>query len=168
MKKLIVINGSGTSGKDEVARLSRVILGKKMKVITISSIDAVKDRALIFDWDGKKDDKGRRLLSDLKDSWTRYINGPFNDIIKKINGLDEKKDWLVYVHIREPDEIRKLVEYYDDIITLLIQRDEVESFNNHADQEVCEYPYRFTIHNNGTLDELKEKVECFLKVIKIL
>lgn len=169
MKKLIVINGSGTSGKDEVANISKKILkNKKIIVKTISSIEAVKDFALLFGWDGKKDDRGRKFLSDLKDAWTLYINGPFDDVIKKINGLDEKKNWLVYIHIREPDEIEKIVNHYENVTTLLMQRFGIEEFNNHADSLVGEYPYDYIIYNDGTLKDLEESVDTFLKELEIL
>jgi len=172
MKKLIVINGSGTSGKDEVVKISRELVAEKkinkLIVKSISSIEAVKNSALLFDWDRSKNDKSRRFLSDLKDAWTRYNNGPFNDIKKKVDILQDKFYWLVYIHIREPDEIEKMVDYYDDVTTLLIKREGVEEFNNHADSEVYEYSYDYIIENNGTLDDLKESVECFLKAIEIL
>lgn len=171
MKKIIVINGSGTSGKDEVAHISKELIvkkTKKTKVRIISSIEAVKDLALLFDWDSRKDNRGRKFLSDLKDAWSLYNNGPFNDIKKKINILDEKFDWLVYIHVREPKEIQKMVDYYDDVKTLLIKRSGVEKFKNHADQEVYEYPYDYIIENNGSLDDLNDSVSCFLKDIKIL
>lgn len=180
MKRIVVINGSGTSGKDEIAKISQDLFVfpsncfLEINVRVISSIDRVKEIAKQFGWYGHKNDLGRRFLSDIKDAWTKFNNGPLMDISKKINELDSDKDWLVFVHIREPEEIHKMKYFtgindeHGEIFTLLIRRPGVEQFDNHADQEVEEYTYDYIIENDGTLDDLKEHVRLFLKDIKIL
>jgi hypothetical protein len=172
MKKIIVINGSGTSGKDEIAKIAQSFL--KIKVKVISSVDKVKEIAEQLGWYGHKNDLGRKFLSDLKDAWTNFNNGPLMDISKKIDELDSNQDWLIFVHIREPEEIYKIKNFtglkdnHGEIVTLLIRRSNIEKFNNHADQEVEEYPYDYIIENNGTLYDLKEHVRLFLEDIKMI
>ena len=175
--KIIVLNGSGTSGKDTVVSMIdeymniRLIRGKRSAVVSnISSVDQIKEVAKQLGWDGTKDNKSRKFLSDLKDLSTEYNNGPFKYMKMSIeNALRDRRfkskilgihlDALVFLHIREPEEIQKIKEYYgDDCETMLIKRDSVEQFANHADSNVDKYEYSIIIDNNGTLEELNEKV----------
>lgn len=179
--KIIVINGSGTSGKDTVVTMVkdymniRKIGGKPSALVTnISSVDQIKEIASTLGWNGEKNDKSRKFLSDLKDLSTNYNNGPFKYIQNQINlargrslfhsktlGID--LDTLVFVHIREPEEIRKMKEYYgDDCVTLLIKRDSVEQFSNHADKNVDNYSYMDIINNNGSLKELNKNIITYI------
>jgi len=167
MKKIIVINGSAQSGKDTLVEIVRNILNKEItikniNVISISSVDTIKEIASQLGWNGEKNNHSRKFLSDLKDCWTNYNNGPFMDIAEKINKLDSDKDWLIYVHIREYCEIQKMISKYPDTITLLVTRNNTESFNNHADQNVRDCSYNYIIENNGSLNHLKNTVETFL------
>jgi len=169
MRKIIVINGAGASGKDEVFEITKKLIDGKYVVVNISSVTAVKLKAMSFGWNGKKDDKSRRLLSDLKDAWTRYNDGPFKDIKQYIQHFHTSKNFLIFVHIRECEEIKKIIDYYGNlVVTLLIRRPNTEKFNNHADSDVENYPYDYIIENNGTLDDLKENVKIFLNDIGVI
>lgn len=68
----------------------------------------------------------------------------------------------LFIHTREPEEIQRYVDYYD-AITLCIRRPSVENNeqSNHADANVYNYDYECYIDNDGTLEELKEKVKDF-------
>jgi len=171
MKKIIIINGCGTSGKDEIIKITRSITKGDDELIVgnVSSVDVIKDKALLFGWDGEKDDEGRRLLSDLKDAWIRYNDGPFAYIKKYINNFHTQKNFIIFVHIRENTEIEKMVNYYGDLVTtLLIKRCGVKKYNNHADKDIENCGYDYIIENNGTLGDLKNSVETFLKDTEII
>lgn len=162
MKKIVVINGSGGSGKDTVIDYAMEIL-KETYLERCSSVDQVKEIAKLFGWNGQKDDKSRKLLSDLKDTWTGYNDGPFKYIQSRFESTDSN---LLFIHVREPFEIEKIVKSYgDSTVTLLIKRPNTEIFDNHADREVEKYNYDYIIENSGSLDELKENVRIFLKDI---
>lgn len=164
MKKIVVINGSGGSGKDEVVKITSSLIGNGEHFTTsVSSVEAVKDKAVLFGWSGKKDDKSRKLLCDLKTAWVRYNDGPFNYIKRYINNFHTSKNFIIFVHIREALEIEKMVDYYGDlIVTLLVKRDNIENFDNEADNCVEEYPYDYIIENNKDLNELEENTKIFL------
>ena len=53
--------------------------------------------------------------------------------------------------------------------TLLVTRKAVENAeqSNHADQNVFDHEYDCVVHNNGTLDELKDVAKDFLSFLFI-
>ena len=159
MVRVIVINGQGTSGKDTFIDLFTEVSG--IPVFRFSSVDEVKAHAIALGWDGKKDAKGRRFLSDLKDAMTRYNDAPFVYMfnqIKKVCGSYE--DAFIFFHIREPKEIERMVKSFN-ATTILIERTVSAqiSFTNHADNGVYDYTYDYFVKNNGTIPELKKSAE---------
>lgn len=199
-KKVIIINGSGGVGKDAFAK--RVIeetikLAKRIvsvenedycvnpevfyridNIITnnISTIDCVKNIAKMFNWNGEKSEKDRKMLSDLKDLMTVYNDYPFKRITAQIT------DWLRYdktrpndmydhsflfVHCREPKEIDRIKNQFpNDTFTLLVQNPKVAKITgNHADKEVENYNYDFTVVNDSDLIALRKVAIDFYKKI---
>ena len=161
-KLVIIINGKGGSGKDTICD----ILNKHYPVTNVSTITKVKQAArLIFGWRGGKTDSDRKFLSDLKDLWTEYNDGPFKYAMEKYHEFDDKpsaayKEILV-IHVREPQEIDKLKKAIDNAgyircATLLVKSDRTDDhgYGNHADDAVEEYAYNFVYHNDGPLNEL--------------
>jgi hypothetical protein len=75
----------------------------------------------------------------------------------------DSDDVLCFIHCREPWEIQKFVDRLG-AKTLLIRRPEVEnkSQSNHADAEVFNYQYDYTIDNDGTLWDLEKKAANFV------
>ena len=80
--KVILINGSGGSGKDTVIELTRTYFWDKYLVINTSTVDKVKLIASHMGWDGEKDERGRQFLADLKNAWTNYNNGANEDVLE--------------------------------------------------------------------------------------
>jgi hypothetical protein len=76
-KFVIITNGSGGCGKDEVAK----IFQKKYKVYKYSSITKVKDiAAMVCESTSEKTDKARKFLSDFKLLTVDYNDMPLNDM----------------------------------------------------------------------------------------
>lgn len=172
---IVVINGATRAGKDLFCKLVTEYIGENF-CKTISSIDIIKELAKEIGWNGQKDFKSRKFLSDLKDLVTDYNDFPFRVIAHKtlclkysFETFDVKENqYIIFVHIREPEEIRKFVSE-TGAMTLLIRRAaaENESASNHADACVLDYPYyNFIIENNGTIEELKEKAKNFVEMLK--
>lgn len=175
--RVVVINGSAETGKDKFVELFSLISKKQgYRVKNFSSIDKVKHIAeLCFGWNGKKDEKSRKLLADVKHAWSEFNDGPFEDIKNRIDvdikySLDKKKDLsknIYFVHIREPHEIKKIVEYFkDSCVTLLVRKQNKEVPNNRADTIVENYNYDYIVENFGTVKELKEKSKDFIKYLQ--
>lgn len=199
-KKVIIINGSGGVGKDafakrvieETVKLAKCVVPVENEdycvnpevfyridnIITnnISTIDCVKNIAKMFNWNGEKSEKDRKMLSDLKDLMTVYNDYPFKRITAQIT------DWLRYdktrpndmydhsflfVHCREPKEIDRIKNQFpNDTFTLLVQNPKVAKITgNHADKEVENYNYDFTVVNDSDLIALRKVAIDFYKKI---
>jgi hypothetical protein len=159
MKRVFIINGSATSGKDTfVDFITNVSLSKP--VFKISSVDRVKEAAKLLGWNGVKDEIGRQFLVELKDLSTKFYDGPVAYMEEQI---DKGPDGIYFLMIREPEEITRFVaeNEYMGIKTILVKRGDIKTFHNHADKNVSNYNYDFVIENNGTLEELEKKAALF-------
>lgn len=162
--KVIVVNGQCGSGKTTFEKLVEQIAeqkGKKVKII--STIDYVKNIATFLGWSGKKDEKDRRMLSDLKDLLTRWNDSPYNYVfsIIKENQLSNDVD-LLFVDCREPKEIQRFVDDFK-ALTLIVKRYAYTDCGNHADNNVYDFSYDIDIDNSRGLAELKEEAEIFVE-----
>lgn len=162
--KIIILNGTGRSGKDEfVNQLEKFVTVKRY-----STIDKIKNIAIqSFGWNGAKDNKGRKLLSDLKIASIEYNNQPHEDMIKAIESARKEKYDIFTCMIRDIPEIKKACNderIKNDIVTVLITSDRTDKikYGNVADDNVYDYQYDYCIVNNGTLEDLKSSAETFL------
>ena len=167
--KYFIINGRPRSGKDTFVNFCLEELGAFGKLI--STVDFVKKIATECGWDGTKDLKNRKFLSDLKDLLTNWGDIPYKKTLQEIDMFKFDLDcWnvsdkgVVFIMCREPKEIERF-ERELNAKSLLIRRASVEfeQQSNHADSEVLNHKYDYIIENNGTVDELKEKAKEFLK-----
>lgn len=169
--KIFVINGAPRAGKDTFVEFCQALVGERC--LNVSTVDFVKEVAKFAGWDGNKTPEARKFLSDLKDIMTEYDNIPFKKVKRAIDiyrlELEEYTsefyiaNSVVFIHCREPQEIEKFKNELG-AKTLLIRRPDVEGGDqsNHADAEVFNYDYDYTIYNDGTLDQLHLKAIDFL------
>lgn len=161
MKKIIVINGTGGCGKDTFVELCK----KHINVYNFSSIDKVKEVAKIIGWKGTKTDKDRKFLADLKKLTTNYNDMAFNSIIDAVNVFKKSKDEIMFIHIREPEEIKRVVDKFN-AKTLLIKRTGQEIIkSNSSDANIENYNYDYIIENT-TLEQYENKAIKFIKELK--
>jgi hypothetical protein len=166
MKKIIIINGAAGVGKDTFITFCHTHAYHKHPIWNLSTIDAVKEIArAMFGWNGEKTESARRLLSDLKDAWTSFNDGPFKQLTSRIYTISKG---LIFVHVREPAEILKFKNYYrDNCLTLLIRRSGLDVPNNNADRNVEKYMYELTIDNNAGLPALESAAKRFLNELGV-
>lgn len=107
-------------------------------------------------WDGKKDERGRKYLSDLKDLTTEYCDLPMLKMEEKFQKAKEEMPPvdILFFHIREPAEIDRAKKKFNAITLLLCRPDADDVQSNHADRDVEDYPYDYVVYNNSTLKEL--------------
>lgn len=153
MKKLaIVINGAGGVGKDTLCELA----AKHFKVKNISSITPIKEIAALCGWDGTKDNKARKFLSDLKKLCVEYNDYPTLWAKAQYDEFLKSDEEIMFVHIREPEEIQKFVDAIGGAAkTLLVRggkRMSNEKYGNASDDGVENYSYDLYYLNENTLD----------------
>ena len=161
-KAVLVINGQGGVGKDALCEIAE----KHFKVKNISSITPIKEIATLCGWDGKKDDRSRKFLADLKQLSVEYNDYPTLWAAKRYEEFLLSDEQIMFVHIREPEEIRKFVEKTDGKAkTLLVragERIKRGAYGNAADDLVENYSYDLYFMNDKTLEEAEER---FVKLI---
>ena len=162
-KQVFIINGMARSGKDTFVDLvtERLPIGA---VMNYSSIDKIKEIAKKIGWDGRKTERDRKFLSDLKVLCTGYNDLPFRSLRHKVEEFyEDHYAKMLFLHIREPEEIERAKEAFR-AKTISIIRPSIEQItSNMADAGVFDYDYDFVIENNGTLDDFYWTVYNFAK-----
>lgn len=167
----VVINGGPCAGKDTFCSLC----AHYTNVINVSTVDFVKKAAQFCGWNGEKNAKSRKFLSDLKDLLTSWEDVPYRKTIAAIEeeyerlsskGVDDD-EIIAFIHCREPHEIAR---FKRDLgaKTVLMRRPALNETptSNHADAEVENYCYDYIIINDGTLEDLKHKAANFLESVQ--
>lgn len=176
-KPIVIINGTGGSGKDTFVEF----VTQYESVYNFSSIDLVKEIASLeaitkqegrewlkeYGWNGKKTEKDRKFLSQLKKVWKEYNDLPFLDTKKAIEDFQVSDKKIRFIHIREPEEIKQVVNAVGlGVSTLLIKRRGLDNItSNSSDALVDNYPYDFIIENNS-LEELEFQAKQFIENIQ--
>ncbi len=155
-KLVIVINGAGGVGKDTLCSFAE----KRFKAMNISSITPIKELAAIAGWDGSKDDRSRKFLSDLKTLCVEYNDFPTAWATERYLEFLSSDREILFVHIREPEEIAKFVAATGNTAKTLIVRGGArmtkESYGNISDDGVENYEYDYCFVNDMSLEEAEE------------
>lgn len=156
MKHVIILNGAPKAGKGEFSAMfgDRAVLG--------SIINGVKHVArTLFEWDGIKDDSGRKLLYELYAASMEYNRGPLKDILSLSL---ERLDKIAIIDVRDPEVIATIKEVLLRVgvprTTVLIRRDLAEADVSKLiiDSHTMDYGYDVVLTNNGTLEGFEEAV----------
>lgn len=160
MKKVIIINGRGGVGKDTICDT----VAKFYKVRNISSITPIVDIAKYAGWNGEKNPASRRMLSQLKQVFTEWGDISFVYCIEHYKQFLETDEQIMFVHIREPQEIARLKQSIGDICqTMLVRRGEQTLLGNASDDSVENYTYDYYFDNNCELSSLDDNVKTFFE-----
>lgn len=165
MKKIIIINGEGGVGKDMLCDITK----KYYKTENVSSIEPIKHIAKQIGWNGIKDDKSRKFLSELKRISIEYNNYPTCYLLEKVLNFLEGEKEILFVQIREPSEIKKFkstVKQKFNVIcdTLLIKRgDKSKKWENSSDDNIKNYDYDNIYINNLPVNQVEQDFILFLR-----
>ena len=159
-KNIVIINGTGGAGKDTFVSFCAEVTN----VLNVSTVDKVKEAAkILVGWNGEKDEVSRKLLVDLKQLSIAYNDAPTKYISKMAEKFQLSDDNLMFVHIREAEEIEKAKKMLN-AKTLLITNPRVKLItSNDSDGKVNEYQYDYYIINDGTLEDLRNKAVKFVE-----
>lgn len=162
---IVIINGSGGVGKSTFIKCCSEV---RNNVYELSMIDFVVYVAKEIGWNGKKDEKGRKFLSDLKDCIDNYDKSIiYNTVCDRMDDIsfechDDDVEPIFFINARSPEDIDYFVNNYN-AVTLLISNPRIKRINtNHADKNVDCYMYDYEIVNNKDLDDLTNKAKNFL------
>lgn len=161
MKKIFVINGKPRSGKDTVVKM----VGDLVKAVNYDSVGKIKKLALEAGWDGIKDEPARKMLSELKRILKEYNDLPYQWMSTAIANFKQSDNQVMFLHVREPEEIKRLVDDFN-VETIFVSRKCIPEINsNESDAQVSKFSYDWLISNEGSLDELKKTVEQFVREV---
>ena len=164
MKKIaIVINGRGGVGKDTLCELA----SRHFRVKNISSVTPIKEIAAMCGWDGRKDPKSRKFLSDLKQLCVEYNDFPTNWAYEEyLEFLSSDKE-VFFVHIREGSEIRKFIDRTDGRAVALLVRGGARmmggALGNASDDEVENFSYNYYYTNDKSIEEAEREFVALLQ-----
>ena len=174
--KIYVICGKARHGKDTTALAIKKAYSDK-KVINLSYGSYIKEFAKkISDWDGSEETKPRELLQHLGTEVIRnnidkdfFIKRLCNDI----RVYSYYFDVITISDARFPDEILTPKKLFDDVITIKVFRSNFETNLSESEQKHSTETalddfndYDYVIENNGTIDELEEKVMEVVKEVE--
>lgn len=152
MRKIaIIINGAGGVGKDTLCDFA----AKHYSTMNVSAITPIKDIAGKYGWNGEKDARSRKFLSDLKRAFAEYNDLPTVYLYEQYKEFRASEKQVFFAHIREGAEIDKLKQLIgDNCITLLVERQTGnKEWGNASDDEVGSYQYDYVFDNNKSIDE---------------
>jgi len=163
IKRVIIINGLPQSGKDTFVNLC----GNYAKVVNFSSVDFVKDVAEYAGWDGKKTDKSRLFLSELKRLMAYLDDIPYKKVKEAVRDFRKSDNELLFVHIREPEEISRAVKDFNALSVFVSRAGNTQIVSNDSDKYVASYnSYDFTLNNDSDLEALDRKAKGFVTYLR--
>ena len=172
MNIVVIINGSGGSGKDTVVNNCANFLKEYNIVVhNYSTVTRIKKIMLKYlGWEATKTEKDRKCMSDLKKVCKQYNNMPFYDVTNRINETKYIHDKKVYfIHSREPEEIQEFIDYFNKdksigkVLTLVVTRPNYQILTNESDRRIKEFHYDYVIDNDQTIMSLNYKSKLFSK-----
>ena len=168
--RIVIVNGHPGCGKTTFEEMCRDIIGDAYCAFR-STVDKIKELAAEGGWNGAKEPRDRKFLSDLKALFTEYNDMPLIDICNFLRGWEaDLQYWevsdhphVLFVDDREPEHIERLKQKLG-AVTLLIKRPESENqnFSNGSDANVNEYRYDYIVMNDKDIDNLQFEAKRFV------
>ena len=166
---IIIVNGAGGSGKSTFEEFVTNYLAPQGKKVSVTSMAFYpKIVAEFAGWEGGKELKDRKFLSDLKLALAEWDDSPYKYVKTDICIARERDNSeIIFVDAREADDIDRIKNDYENVVTVLVKRDtKIEKYGNVADDNVYNYNYDYIIENTGTLDDLWEAAQLFYNSLK--
>ena len=171
---VILISAKARCGKDSSANeLKRLLELRGKKVLIAHYADLLKYICkTFFEWDGSKDEDGRTLLQYVGTDVIRNENPNYwvDFIIDILKLFKSEWDYVLIPDTRFPNEIERFVGHSDfKIHTLRIERPNFDSglteeqLNHPSETALDNYHFGWTITNDGTIDDLSQKLRDYVK-----
>lgn len=171
--KVIAISGHAQNGKDTVANFLKDSLEEVGEAVLVAHYaDLVKFICKrFFGWNGEKDEYGRHLLQYVGTDIVRTQEPDYwvNFILDMLRFFGDNWDFVIIPDSRFPNEIDGLRNAGLDVTHLRVER---KNFISPLTKEQQMHPSETAldnvtpdvlIENEGTLDDLKKRVEQYIK-----
>lgn len=167
MKKIFILNGAATSGKDKFVEFVKEFIPSMHYSYVLNSKEAAME---YFGWDGGKTERDRKFLADLNTLSSEYNDQPFKDVKSLVddflgNDLDDEYKFL-FIDAREISAIDRMKQAFNAKTIFVIRSGVAAIRSNHADAQTAEnYDYDYIIENNGSLDSLRNRAREFVEYV---
>ncbi len=175
MKKIIIVSGKATHGKDETAgRIKKILTDKGNNCLTMQVGDSLKYVCTkYFGWDGQKDEKGRTILQHVGTDVCRKNNPHIwaKIFLEILTGIETEFDYVFVSDIRMPDEIDTVKQHFGDkALAIRVNRiNYVSPLTLEQQRHITEVAldnYKFDrVIINDTLEGLQRECEIIAKEI---
>lgn len=174
--KVILIHGKARSGKDTVAEMIEAKCKQRGLSSAINSnARAVKDLATnYFGWNGDKDERGRQLLIDITNAGYNFYPN-FWEIRNVVDYMRTQENHVSLIpdfrYEATYDYFKKYCQIEDlELITIHVLRPDHDNELGKLQHDISEthlstFDFDITIVNNGTLEDLENKVEMYFEGI---
>lgn len=170
--KVLCISGKAQNGKDTIAKMIKEQLQEGGHTVLITHYaDLLKHICRrFFDWDGNKDEHGRKMLQYVGTDVIRRQRPDFwVDFIVDVLGLFQNEwDFVLIPDCRFPNELERMREAGFDTIHIRVSRPDFDSPLSQGQQE---HPSEtamdstapdYRIVNCGSIEDLQREVSVFV------
>lgn len=156
--KVILLIGRAGVGKDESYKCIKNLYPRAERY---AFADRLKVFAYEMGWDGRKDERGRKLLQGIGQTVRAYKEGFW--ALKVAKAIEnDMPDIAVITDCRFPNEIEIIKGYFRDVTTIRIIRD-VSEIDDISEHSLDDYEPDFTVDNNGTFLDLQNSLKDVLE-----
>lgn len=169
---IIGISGKMLSGKDTIASIIKDIHPEYNIIHFADGLKSVVADLCGLDWYDINTQEGKRgSISWLDNMTVREILQKFGTAIRKevhpdfwvnstmqdIYGIDN----IIIPDVRFPNE-KKAIEHKGGVV-IRVKRPNIEQMDHESETALDNYSFKYTIYNDGTLEDLSKKVELLCK-----
>lgn len=176
MKKVILISAKAQNGKDTSALILKEIYESRgEKVLITHFADLLKYICKqYFNWDGKKDEKGRTLLQYIGTDVVGAKNSAYwaEFIVSILQMFEDEWDYVIIPDCRYPVEVATIENVFDTTV-IRIERPGfdnglTEAQKKHPSEvDMDHYPFDAVIPNVAGLEELKAELLKFIDSLEV-
>ena len=174
MIHVIVVNGQPRAGKDTfIEMVTSSLQSRGVHVDSFSSIDPVRDMLSGAGFNlRRKTEADRKLLAVVGAAMEEHSSWRTSRCIDEIRFFKFTRfNGVFFLHVREPaiiSNIRLNLPSETKLSTVFIESTRAEDVtSNAADAGVRGMTYDLTIHNNGTLDDLRRVAEEYAMALAV-
>lgn len=172
--RVVCIAGKARHGKDTIASMMKGLMeADGYRVLVTHHADLLKYVCrTFFNWDGKKDKEGRRLLQYVGSDVVRKVQPDFwVSFIKSVLSLFPEWDYVLIPDCRFPNEIDQYKEDFDGISIQVKRTGFASPLTKEQQVHISETAldgasFDYVLLNDGTLDDLRLRVQKLWEEIR--